>query len=109
MPVDTRKDTIELDELLEKAREFAALDLLLRGFDFNRQIVCGFLKKELRHLPFVFDVLLVLAPLEPEQWRLGDVDVAALDQVAHLAIKESEKECSDMRTVDVGVGHDNDF
>ncbi|OBQ25192.1 MAG: hypothetical protein AN485_24655, partial [Anabaena sp. MDT14b] len=56
----------------------------------------------------VFQVQLFFAGLDfVERW-LGDVDVTALDQVGHLAIKEGEQQGADVRAVHVGVGHDDD-
>ena len=45
---------------------------------------------------------------DAEQRRLGDVDVAAFDQLVHLAVEEREQQRADVRAVDVGVGHDDD-
>ena len=39
---------------------------------------------------------------------LRDVDVAALDQLGHLAVEEGEQQRADVRAVHVGVGHDDD-
>ena len=41
--------------------------------------------------------------------RLGDVEVAALDQLRHLPVEEGQQQRADMRAVDVGVGHDDDL
>ena len=40
--------------------------------------------------------------------RLRDVDVAVLDQLGHLTVKERQKQCADVRAVNVRVGHDDD-
>jgi hypothetical protein len=56
----------------------------------------------------VLQVTLVLAMLDLVQRRLRDVDVAALDQVGHLAVEEGEQQGADVGAVDVRVGHDND-
>ena len=40
--------------------------------------------------------------------RLGNVDVAALYQVGHLAVEEGEQQGADVRAVYVRVGHDDD-
>ncbi|MPM16070.1 hypothetical protein SDC9_62444 [bioreactor metagenome] len=40
--------------------------------------------------------------------RLSDVDVAAVDQFRHLAVEQGQEQGSDVRTVDVRVGHDDD-
>src|SRR3990172_3052879 len=50
----------------------------------------------------------LLAVLDAVQRRLGDVEVAAVDQVAHVAEEEGEVEGADVGAVHVGVGHDND-
>ena len=59
-------------------------------------------------LDAVLQVLLVLAVLDLVQRRLRDVDVAALDQLGHLAVEERQQQRADVRAVDVGVGHDDD-
>jgi hypothetical protein len=46
--------------------------------------------------------------LDLVQRRLRDVDVAALDQLGHLAVEEREQQRADVAAVDVGVGHDDD-
>ena len=55
------------------------------------------------------DVGLLVALLEPVERRLGDVDVAGLDQRPHVPEEEGEDERADVRAVDVGVGHDDDL
>ena len=46
--------------------------------------------------------------LDLVQRRLSDVDVAALDQLGHLAVEEGEQQGADVGAVDVGIGHDDD-
>ena len=46
---------------------------------------------------------------DAEQRRLGDVDVAAFDQLVHLAVEEREQQRADVGAVDVGIGHDHDL
>ncbi len=69
----------------------------------------GLLQEVARHLAFILDVLFAPALLHFEQRRLRDVNVPALDQFHHLPIEEREQQRSDVRTVDVGVGHDDDL
>ena len=57
------------------------------------------------HQTFVFYVFFFLAALHLKQWRLCDVYVAALNQFGHLPIEEGKQQRSDVRAVDVGVGH----
>ncbi len=49
----------------------------------------------------VLQVELFLAVLHLVEWRLGDVDVAALDQLGHLAVEEGEQQGADVRAVHV--------
>ena len=56
----------------------------------------------------VLEVIFLFALLDLVQRRLRDVDVSALDQVEHLPIEKSQQERADMRSIDVGVGHDDD-
>ncbi len=56
----------------------------------------------------VLQVELVLALLDLVQRRQADVDVAALDQLRHLPVEESQQQGADVRAVDVGVGHQDD-
>ena len=51
----------------------------------------------------------VLALFVLEKRRLGDVDVAVLDQRAHEAEEEGQKQGADVRAVDVGIGHQDDL
>src|SRR5260221_10968077 len=60
-------------------------------------------------LAIVLDVLLRLALLDSVERRLRDEHVAALDQLVHVAEKECEQQRADVRTVNVGVSHENDF
>jgi len=60
-------------------------------------------------LVVVVDVLLTLLALDLVERRLGDVDVAALDQTLHLPVEEREQERADVGAVDVGIRHDDDL
>ena len=57
----------------------------------------------------VLDVLRALAARDLVERRLGDVEVAALDQLRHLPEEEGQQQRADMGAVDVGVGHDDDL
>src|SRR3990170_8387244 len=50
----------------------------------------------------------LLAMLDAVQRRLGDVEVAALYQLAHVAEEEGEVKGADVGAVHVGVGHNDD-
>ena len=57
----------------------------------------------------VLQIQLGRAALHLVERRLGDEDVAALDQLRHLAEEEGEQQRADMGAVDVGVRHDDDL
>ncbi len=52
---------------------------------------------------------IVLAELGAVQRRLRDVHVAAAHDLGQLAVEEREQQRADVRTVDIGVGHDDDL
>ena len=80
------------------AQAFVAVDL--RAGHFGAQ-----------HLHFfvVVGVLDGLTLLQLEQRRLGDIDIAVVDQRAHIAEEEGQHQCADVRTVDISIGHDEDL
>ena len=65
--------------------------------------------QELLEGAFVLDVLRALAARHFVERRLGDVEMAALDQLRHLAEEEGEQQRADVGAVDVGVRHDDDL
>ena len=67
------------------------------------------LEQDAVELLVVVDVLLPLLALDPVEGRLGDVDVAPVEEAAHLAVEEGEEERADVGAVHVGVGHDDDL
>src|SRR6185437_1718049 len=64
-------------------------------------------QQDLLELELLLDVLRLAALLDPVERRLRDIDVASLDQALHLPEEEGEDERPDVRTVDVGVGHED--
>ena len=59
--------------------------------------------------PVVLEVDLGLAALDPVERRLSDIEIAGVDQLAHLAVEEGQQQGADMGAVHVGVGHDDDL
>ena len=57
---------------------------------------------------FVFDIALLLASLDFVERRLGDKKMPSFHQLRHLAVEKGQEQRPNMRTVDVGVGHDDD-
>src|SRR4051794_25407002 len=46
--------------------------------------------------------------LYPVKWRLRDENTAIDDQLLQMAIEERQEQRSNVRTVDIGIGHDDD-
>ena len=57
----------------------------------------------------VLEILLGLAAGDFVERRLGDVEMAAVDQLRHLPVEERQQQRADMGAVDVGVRHDDDL
>ena len=96
------------DRVLDDAAEIAA------GADLARRQMEGrFLEPGADEEPFVvslvFQILRALAALHLVERRLGDEEMASLDQLRHLPEEEGQQQGADMRAVDVGVGHDDDL
>ena len=59
--------------------------------------------------PLVLEILLGFAARDFVERRLRDVEMAAVDDLAHLPVEERQQQRADMGAVDVGVGHDDDL
>ena len=94
-----------LDDSVERfRREALVVALAQQGNVFRAE-----LEQHGVHLRVVFDVLLFLFALHFVERRLRDVDVARVNQPAHVAEKERQQQRADVRAVDIGVRHDDDF
>src|SRR5436190_6770056 len=49
-----------------------------------------------------------LSGADPVERRLGDVEVALVDHLRHVAVEEGQQQRPDVCAIDVGVGHDDD-
>ena len=58
---------------------------------------------------FVVGVEELLSPLDLVQRRHGDVHVAALQELPHVAEEECQEKGPDVRAVHVGIRHDDDL
>ena len=58
---------------------------------------------------FVVAVLLVLADGASIEWGSGNVEVSVADELRHVAVEQCHQKCVDVRTIDVGIGHDDDL
>ncbi|GAB1413385.1 hypothetical protein MASR1M97_21210 [Candidatus Desulfobacillus denitrificans] len=70
-------------------------------------IVEGKSQEMLVQLVVILDVTLALAVLDLVERRLGNVNMAALDQFGHLPVEKSQQQCADVCAVDIRVGHDD--
>ena len=66
-------------------------------------------EQDLLELGLLLDVALLAALRQLVERRLGDVDVAGLDQLLHLAEQQREDQRADVRAVDVRVRHQDDL
>ena len=98
-----------LVERAHEAGEVGALDAAGALAVAHDHAFGGALHHHLHKLAIVLDVLLEAALLDLVERRLRDVDVVALDQLRHVAEEEGEQQGADVRAVDVGVGHEDDF
>ena len=96
-------------------RQHKLFGQFIQLFTFQRAAVgndAGFIQSQteqpLVFLVFVFQITLVLTELGFVKRRLGDVDIAALNQFGHLAVEERQQQRADVRAIHVGIGHDDD-
>src|SRR3546814_19841019 len=61
------------------------------------------------HGDVILEIDLGLAARRAVERRLGDVEIALLDDLGHLPEEEGEEQRADMRAVDVRVRHDEDL
>ncbi len=82
---------------------------LIAGVQLEHRVLQAGADQIVLERAFVLEVLLGLAAVDFVERRLGDVEVAAVDQLRHLAIEERQQQRADMGAVDVGVRHDDDL
>ena len=51
----------------------------------------------------------LVAHLDAKDGRAGHVDIAGIDQRAHVLVEERQQQDADVRTVDVCIGHDDNL
>src|SRR5579885_2493234 len=78
-----------------EAFEFQPLSVGVRGDELLPRLVI----EQPDDLAFVFDRI---------ERRAGDIDMAALDQVAELLVEERQQETLDVQPIHVGIGGDDD-
>ena len=98
----------EHDEPLEQFLQVGARDARPLLAKPDRPVFDGAVHEEAVEPALVLDVGFGLAPLHPEQRRLRDEDVAAVDHLGVLPIEERQQQRADVRAVHVRVRHDDD-
>ena len=56
----------------------------------------------------IFDITFLFALFDLVERWLGNVNITALYEFRHLAIEECQQQGTNMRAIDVRIGHDND-
>src|ERR1035438_1516285 len=98
--------------LLESAHEADQLGTLNAAGGFTvayDHAFRGSTDHDLVEFALILDVLLEAAFLDLEKRRLRNVDIVALDEFRHMAEEKGEQQGADVRAVDVGIGHEDDF
>src|ERR1700732_4653535 len=95
---------------LKQIEDFA--ELILREFPtvnqmFQLDLFSPEGNQDLVQLRIVIDIFLALLPLNLVKRRLRNVNMPTAYQLRHLAIKEGQEKCADMRAVDVRIGHND--
>src|SRR4051794_10048087 len=117
-----REDHVGLRRILDVGAQQRACGRVHRGFPelFGIHLTQAFeaLNGEVLHLQLLDDTVLVLlvarvaselARTDAEEWRLGDVQMAVLDESRHVAVEERHQQSADMRAVHVRVGEQDDL
>ena len=97
-----------LDHLLEERDDLLAGVALDGFFQHQGRILGPFFQQVVLHGGFIAQIEFLPAALDLVERRLGDVEVAPLDELRHLAEEEGEQQGEDMGAVHVGIGHDDD-
>ena len=99
-----RKALEEFEDVFELGRveNFAVSEI------FDLHFVCANSDEDLVELSVVIHIFLPFFALDEVKWGLRDIDFALLHEFRHVTAEEREQEGTNMRTVDVGIGHDDD-
>ena len=75
----------------------------------QRNITSTEVDENFREIVVVLHVFGAFFPRDQVKRRLGDVKMPAFDQVRHVAAEKCQQQGANVRSIDVGVGHDDDF
>ncbi len=93
----------------DRPAQLAAFEFASGGADHEPELVLDAIEEKARKIGVVTEIDFLLLVAHLVQWRLGDEEVSAIDELFHLAVEEGQKQGPDMRTVDIGIGHDDDL
>jgi hypothetical protein len=106
--VQAMEDIADGARLLDQRTQVIAR-ALLAGCQPEHGILEPRIEQVVLQRALVLEVLLRLAAQDLVERGLGDEDMTAVDDVAHLLVEEREQQRADMRAVDIGVGRDDDL
>ena len=102
-------DILDLDNALEQFAQPAGVEQRGAVGLFEQHAVGAEVEEDFGQVLVGLDIFLAFAAGHLIERRLGDVDIAVLNELRHLAVEEGEQQRADMRAVHVGVGHDDDL
>ena len=106
--VERVEPPLDVQIVPRRALEIGAVDGRRIRVDVQRRAFQGGLQEVAVELVVVLHVAFLATLLHLVERRLRDVDVAAVDQLEHVAEKERQQQRANVRAVHVGVGHDDD-
>ena len=99
----------QLRNIFQHRAEFIGREQSVVGDGMQRNITSAEVDENFREIVVVLHVFGALFPRHEIQRRLGDVKVATFDQVRHVTAEKCQQQGANVRSIDVGVGHDDDF
>ena len=101
----------EFGEALEEFEDFLQLagteNLAVRKI-FDLHFIRTDADEDFVQLRVVIDIFLALLAFDQIKGRLGDVDFALFNKLHHVPAEKGEQKRANVRTVDVGICHDDD-
>ena len=68
-----------------------------------------FLEQHFVQFGLIFKIHFLFAPTDFQQRRLGNIQVALINDFGHLPIKERQQKCADVGSIHISIRHDDDF
>src|SRR5580704_4965058 len=94
--------------LIDRPPQIGA-DALLPAREPQNRALAAALDQVILEGALILEVDLGLTTKGLVERRLGNEEMAAIDDLLHVAEKEGEKQGADMAAVDIGIGHDDDL